>query len=78
MNQFLSKKIFTHLKLEGITTRKTREYTTAIESTDSFYTIAIINRVGESHAFNLSRESLRNLFPVVSHQIGFNDEFKIN
>ena len=78
MDQFLSEKIFTHLKLEDITTRKTREYNTAIERADSFYTIDIINRIGESHAFNLSRESLRNLFSVVSHQIGFNNQLKIN
>ena len=36
-----------------------REYNTA---TDSFYMIDIINRIEESHAFNLSRESLKNLF----------------
>ena len=45
-------------------------YNTAIESTDSFQTIDIINRIEESHAFSLSRESLRNLFSVDFYQIG--------
>ena len=66
MDQFLSEN-----------TRKTRGYNTAIESTDSFYTIDFINRIGKSHVFNVSRESFRNLFSVVSYQIGNQQGFHI-
>ena len=54
---------------------KTRGNNTAIDSTDSFHMIDIINRLGESHAFNLSRESMRNFFSVVSYQIGNQQRF---
>ena len=57
--------------------RKNSGYKTAIESTDAVYMIHIINRIGESHAFIGSRESLRNLFSVASYQIGNEQGFHI-